>query len=54
MPIEFFYPVGKEPEKDPFVELLSDEYCSASIIFYPFIKMPDGWVSVDAPTNKEI
>ncbi|WP_226676933.1 DUF2711 family protein [Mesobacillus jeotgali] len=54
MTIEFFYPIGKEPEKDPVIELLPKEYCSASIIFYPFIKMPDSWVSADAPTNKEI
>ncbi|MBT2685860.1 DUF2711 family protein [Bacillus sp. ISL-37] len=54
MSLNFFYPIGKEPEKDPVIDLLPDGYKSAAVIFSPFFKMPDGWDSPDGPSDEEV
>ncbi|MEW8970014.1 MAG: DUF2711 family protein [Mesobacillus sp.] len=54
MSLKFFYPIGKDPEKDPVIHLLPDGYKSAAVIFSPFFKMPDGWNSPDAPSDEEV
>ncbi|UOQ45764.1 DUF2711 domain-containing protein [Halobacillus salinarum] len=41
--MKYFYPLGKNPEKDPVVEHLPKGFQSAAKIFYPFIRMPSGW-----------
>lgn len=54
MSIKFFYPIGKEPEKDPVMDLLPEGFKTAAIIFYPFFKMQSGWGSIDAPGDEEV
>lgn len=54
MSIKFFYPIGKEPDKDPVVDLLPEGYKSAAIIFSPFFKMGYGWNAIDAPSEDEV
>lgn len=39
--MEFFYPIGKNAENQPVLELLPDGYKFAANIFYPFVKMPN-------------
>lgn len=51
MSLNFFYPKGKYPEKDPVVDLLPEGYRSAAIIFPPFFQMPVGWDPEDAPSE---
>lgn len=54
MSLNLFYPIGKDPEKDPVIELLPEGYKSAAVIFSPFFKMPDGWNSPDAPSDEDV
>lgn len=54
MSLKLFYPIGKEPEKDPVIDLLPDGYKSAAVIFSPFFKMPDGRNSPDGPSDEEV
>ncbi|WP_407272454.1 DUF2711 family protein [Radiobacillus sp. PE A8.2] len=48
--MEYFYPIGNDPENEPLLELLPNGYMFASKIFYPFIMMPKLWHS----SNSEI
>ncbi|MGD6968348.1 DUF2711 family protein [Rossellomorea vietnamensis] len=43
--MEFFYPLGDHPEKDPLLSNLPTGYKFAANIFFPFIKMPADWKS---------
>ncbi|MRH43247.1 DUF2711 family protein [Aquibacillus halophilus] len=43
--MDFFYPIGNDPENEPLLELLPAGYKFAAKIFYPFIKMPKLWNS---------
>ncbi|GAM15308.1 DUF2711 family protein [Mesobacillus selenatarsenatis] len=54
MSIKFFYPIGKEPDKDPIIELLPEGYRTAAVVFYPFFKMEPGWNSIVAPSDEEV
>ncbi|MBS8264603.1 DUF2711 family protein [Mesobacillus boroniphilus] len=54
MHIEFFYPIGKEPDNEPLMDLLPEGYRSAAVIFYPFFKMESGWNAIDAPSDEEV
>jgi hypothetical protein len=54
MSLNFFYPIGKEPEKDSVIDLLPEGYRTAAVLFSPFFKMPDGWDAPDAPSDEEV
>ncbi|KMY44333.1 hypothetical protein AC622_08790 [Bacillus sp. FJAT-27916] len=54
--MEFFYPIGENPENDPFLNGLPNGYKFAACIFYPFVKMQNDWKSEDDtyPTNEDL
>ncbi|MFS0861958.1 DUF2711 family protein [Fredinandcohnia sp. 179-A 10B2 NHS] len=57
--MEFFYPIGRDPENDSLLEQLPKGYKFAAKIFNPFIKMSNGWKSdntdtQDYPSTKDI
>ena len=54
--MEFFYPIGEDPENDPLLNELPKGYKFAAKIFYPFVKMPNDWKYEDDnyPTNEDL
>ncbi|RIW30407.1 DUF2711 family protein [Bacillus salacetis] len=46
--MKFFYPLGDDSEKDPLLNELPDQYKFAASLFFPFVKMPDGWKSEES------
>ena len=54
--MEFFYPIGEDPENAPLLSELPKGYKFAAKIFYPFVKMPNDWKSEDDtyPTNEDL
>ena len=54
--MEFFYPIGEDPENDPLLNELPKGYKFAAKIFYPFVKMPNDWNLEDDnyPTNEDL
>ena len=54
--MEFFYPIGEDPENDPLLNELPKGYKFAAKIFYPFVKMLNDWKYEDDnyPTNEDL
>ena len=54
--MEFFYPIGEDPENDPLLTELPKEYNFAAKIFYPFVEMPTDWKTEDDnyPTSEDL
>lgn len=54
--MEFFYPIGEDPENDLLLNELPKGYKFAAKIFYPFVEMPNDWnfENDEYPTNEDL
>ncbi|TGB04958.1 DUF2711 family protein [Halobacillus salinus] len=41
--MNYFFPLGNDTEREPLMENLPDTYNYAALIFFPFVRMPNGW-----------